>query len=172
MGISTTDISFFYEYANPSQEGPCADSLVERTKTVNALLTSLSTYGAFKITAHGISGSRIQRVFKSSADSFGQHRRIRKSAAGTRSKNGRLREYWAGGALEPSSVESFVAGPPSDRQAPMPWPIGVRGDIFQMTMQPFSRDCANLHHDLLHILEKALRLWDSEMVSRWAAEDG
>ena len=65
-----------------------------------------------------------------------------------------------------------MVGPESDRQAPTPWPMGVRGDIFQMTMQPFSRDCANLHHDLLHILEEALGLWDSELVSRWASEDG
>lgn len=41
-----------------------------------------------------------------------------------------------------------------------------------MVMQPFSRDCANLHHDLLHILEEALGLWDSELVSHWASEDG
>ena len=68
--------------------------------------------------------------------------------------------------------ESFVVGPETDRQSPTPWPIGVRGDIFRMVMQPFSRDCANLHHDLLHILEEALGLWDSELVSHWASEDG
>ncbi|KAK6849221.1 hypothetical protein PG995_013054 [Apiospora arundinis] len=172
MGIPTIDISLFYEYANPPRDGLYVDSPVERTKAVNTLLASLSTYGAFKITGHGISGSMIQRMFESSADFFGQHRHIKKSAAGSRLRSGRLRGYLAAGAIEPNSPETFVAGPLSDRQAPTPWPIGVRGDIFQMAMQPFSRDCANLHHDLLHILEEALGLWDSELVSHWAAEDG
>ncbi|KAK6833296.1 hypothetical protein PG987_007990 [Apiospora arundinis] len=172
MGIPTIDISLFYEYTNPQREGLYADPSGERTEAVNTLLASLSTYGAFKITGHGISGSMIQRVFESSAEFFGLHRHIKKSAAGTRLRNGRLRGYLTEGMAEHKSPESFVAGPLSDRQAPTPWPIGVRGDIFQMAMQPFSRDCANLHHDLLHILEEALGLWDSELVSRWAAEDG
>lgn len=65
-----------------------------------------------------------------------------------------------------------MIGSISDRQAPTPWPVGVRGEILQMKMQPFSRDCANLHHDLLHILEEALELWDNELVSRWLSADG
>ncbi|KAK7966471.1 uncharacterized protein PG986_000748 [Apiospora aurea] len=44
--------------------------------------------------------------------------------------------------------------------------------LLQMAMQPFSRDCANLHHDLLLILEEDLGLWNNELVSRWPSADG
>lgn len=68
--------------------------------------------------------------------------------------------------------ESFAAGPSYDRQAPTPWPIGVRGDTFKMIMQAFLRECASLHHDLLQIIEEALGLWDEELVSRWSHRNG
>ncbi|KAK8017294.1 hypothetical protein PG993_013620 [Apiospora rasikravindrae] len=177
MGLPTIDISLFYEFDDPSRQVLYEDPLAERTKAIKALLASLAAYGGFKIVGHGIPGNTIQRVFNSSVEFFSLHKHIKNSAAGSRHKNGRLRGYWGRGMLDPNVTdlviqETFVAAPATDRQAPTPWPIGVRGDILQMTMQPFPRDCANLHHDLLHILEEALGLWNNELVSRWPSADG
>ncbi|KAK8135705.1 hypothetical protein PG984_003645 [Apiospora sp. TS-2023a] len=172
MGIPTIDISLFYEFDDLADESLYSDPAAERRKAINALLNSASTYGAFKITGHDIPGSTIQRVFESSVEFFDLHKHIKKSAAGPRLKNGRLRGYRGPEVTDRDTSESFVIGPTSDRQAPTPWPVGVRGDILQMKMQPFSRDCANLHHDLLHILEEALELWNNELLSRWPAPDG
>ncbi|KAK8066620.1 hypothetical protein PG997_013367 [Apiospora hydei] len=172
MGLPTIDISLFYEFEDPSREGLYEDPLAERTKAINALLASLAAYGAFKIAGHGNPGTTVQRVFDASVEFFGLHKHIKNSAAGSRHKDGRLRGYWGRGTIDRDSSETFIAGPATDRQAPTPWPMGVRGDILQMTMQPFSRECANLHHDLLHILEEALGLWDNELVSHWPSADG
>ncbi|KAK7954641.1 hypothetical protein PG988_015335 [Apiospora saccharicola] len=145
MGIPTIDISLFYEFDELADESLYSDPAAERRKAINALLNSASTYGAFKITGHDIPGSTIQRVFESSVEFFDLHKHIKKSAAGPRPKNGRLRGYRG-----PDVVERDTS----------------------MKMQPFSRDCANLHHDLIHILEEALELWNNELLSRWPAPDG
>ncbi|KAK7911242.1 hypothetical protein PG985_013723 [Apiospora marii] len=93
MGIPTIDISHFYEFEELAEGSQYSDPSTERSKAINALLASISTHGAFKITGHGILGSTIQRVFESSAEFFDLHRHIKKSAVRPRLKNGRLRGY-------------------------------------------------------------------------------
>lgn len=65
MGIPTIDISHFYEFEGLAEGSRYSDPSAERSQAINDLLTSIFTYGAFKITGHGIPGTTIQRVFES-----------------------------------------------------------------------------------------------------------
>lgn len=71
-----------------------------------------------------------------------------------------------------TGAEFFAAGPPYETQRPTRWPMGVRGNVFKMTIQAFLRSCLRLHDDLLGILEVALDLPDDELAACWARQNG
>ncbi|KAK8001564.1 hypothetical protein PG991_013786 [Apiospora marii] len=169
MGIPTIDISHFYEFEEFAEGNQYSDPSAERSKAINALLSSISTYGAFKITGHGIPGNTIQRVFESTKEC----RVLRFTQTYQKVGGKAAAQGWSTAWIPRTKFggQGLICSSP-DGQTATPWPVGVRGEILQMKMQPFSRDCANLHHDLLHILEEALELWDNELVSRWLLADG